>query len=237
MSANAPRPVINQIKAIFFDGDDTLWDFRSAMWSALEVTLAELRRMVGNEAAEALSVQRMAEIRDAVADEMGEGTTSVETIRREALARTLAEVSHPSEEGAGRLFEIYNEARFDAIRPYPGIPDVLNNLKSRYQLGLVSNGNTYPERVGLGGIFNFVILAQECGFAKPDRRIFDVALAECDCGPEQVVHVGDSLQSDVLGANGRGIRSVWLNPCGATNDTGIAPDYEISDLGELLEIL
>ncbi len=228
---------MNQIKAIFFDGDDTLWDFRSAMWTALEMTLAELRRMVANEAAAALSVQRMVDIREVVADELGEGQTPVETIRREALARTLAEVGHRSEDGAQRLFQVYNEARFDCTRPYEGVPDVLRSLKSGYLLGLVSNGNTQPERVGLGGIFSFVLLAQECGFAKPDRRIFDLALAECDCGPEQVVHVGDSLQSDVLGANGMGIRSVWLNPCGATNDTGIAPDHEISDLGELLEIL
>ena len=228
---------MDHIKAIFFDGDDTLWDFRSAMRSALEVTLAELRRMVANEAAEALTVQRMVEIRDAVADELGEGTTSVETIRRAALARTLAEVGHPSEDGAQRLFHVYNEARFDCTRPYEGVPDVLRNLKSRYLLGLVSNGNTQPERVGLGGFFSFVLLAQECGFAKPGRRIFDLALAECGCGPEQVVHVGDSLPSDILGAIGMGIRSVWLNRDGATNDTGITPDHEISDLRELLEIL
>ena len=91
--------------------------------------------------------------------------------------------------------------------------------------------------MGLGGFFDFVLLAQECGFVKPGRRIFDLALAECGCGPEQVVHVGDSLPSDILGANGMGIRSMWLNRDGATNDTGITPHHEISDLRELLEIL
>ena len=225
------------IKAIFFDGDDTLWDFRSAMRSALVLTLAELRAMVSNQAAETLTVQRMVQIRDAVADELGEGITSVETIRREALARTLAQVAHRTEDGARRLFEVYNEARFAATLPYPGVPDVLSDLKSRYQLGLVSNGNTYPDRVGLGDIFSFVILAQECGFAKPDPRIFDLALARSGCNAGQVVHVGDSLQSDILGANRYGIRSVWLNPGGAPNDTGVTPDHEISNLRELLEIL
>lgn len=237
MLSNEPRLGMNHIKAIFFDGDDTLWDFRSAMRAALEVTLAELRRMVANEAAEALTVQRMVDIREVVADELGEGTTPVETIRREALARTLAEVGHRSEDGAQRLFQVYNEARFDCTRPYEGVPDVLMALKARYLLGLVSNGNTQPARVGLGGIFRFVLLAQECGFAKPGRRIFELALAECGCGPEQVIHVGDSLPSDILGANGMGIRSVWVNRDGATNDTGITPDHEISDLRELLDIL
>lgn len=227
----------NHIKAIFFDGDDTLWDFRSAMLQALEVTLAELRRMVGNPAADALTVGRMAEIREAVADELGEGTTSVEVIRHEALARTLAEVGHPSNEGAQRLYEVYTEARFAATRPFPGVADLLNDLKGRYLLGLVSNGNTYPERVGFGGIFSFVLLAVECGIAKPDRRIFELALDKCGCDASQVVHVGDSLPSDIRGANGIGIRSVWLNRDSANNDTGIKPDHEISDLRELLDIL
>ena len=179
----------------------------------------------------------MTEIREAVADELGEGTTSVEVIRREALARTLAEVGRPSDDCARRLYEIYTEARFDATRPFPGVVDVLHDLKGRYRLGLVSNGNTYPERVGLGDIFSFVILAVDCGIAKPDRRIFELALDQCGCDASQVVHVGDSLQSDIAGANGCGIRSVWLNREGAPNGTGIAPDHRISDLRELLDIL
>ena len=228
---------MNHIRAIFFDGDDTLWDFRSAMRAALGETLVVLRRIVGNEAAENLTVPRMEEIREAVAAEMSERTTLVETIRRESLARTLAEVGHPSENDAQQLFEVYNAARFAATRPFTGVPDLLNHLKDRYRLALVSNGNTYPERVDLGGIFNFAILAQDCGIAKPDPRIFQLALDKCDCGPEHVIHVGDSLQSDVQGANKCGIRSVWLNTDGAANDTGIAPDHEISDLRELLDIL
>ena len=113
---------MNQIKAIFFDGDDTLWDFRAAMLQALEVTLVELRRMVGNAAAEALTVGRMAEIREAVADDLGEGTSSVEVIRHEALARTLAQVGSPQRgwRPAG-YYEVYTEARFAATQPFPGV--------------------------------------------------------------------------------------------------------------------
>ena len=63
---------MNHIRAIFFDGDDTLWDFRDAMRAALGETLLVLRRIVDNEAADALTVERMMEIREAVAAEMSE---------------------------------------------------------------------------------------------------------------------------------------------------------------------
>ena len=228
---------MNHIKAIFFDGDDTLWDFRDAMRAALGETLLVLRRIVDNEAADALTVERMMDIREVVAAEMSETTTPVETIRLVSLSRTLAEVGHPSEDDAQRLFEVYNAARFAATRPFTGVRDLLIDLRGRYQLGVVSNGNTNPDRVGLGGIFSFAVLAQDCGLTKPDPRIFDLALSKCGRGPEHVIHVGDSLQSDVQGANGCGIRSVWLNMDGVTNDTGIVPDHEIGDLRELLDIL
>ena len=237
MTHNVLKTRMDTITTITFDGDDTLWDFRSAMWNALEITLRELRLMVANHAADALTVQRMAAIREAVADELDEGVTTVEAIRYAALGRTLAQVGDRSEAGTQRLFEVYNEARFAGTRPYPGVADVLTDLKNRYQIGLVSNGNTYPERIGLTDIFSFVLLAQECGFAKPDRRIFEIALSKCGGEAEQAIHIGDSLQHDILGANRCGIRSVWLNQHGALNETGVAPDYEISDLRELLEFL
>ena len=228
---------MNHIRAIFFDGDDTLWNFRDAMRAALGETLLVLRRIVDNAAADALTVERMVEIREAVAAGMSQRTTLVETIRLVSLARTLAEVGYPSEDDAQRLFEVYNAARFAATRPFAGVRELLVDLRGRYQLGVVSNGNTYPGRVGLGGIFSFVVLAQDCGLAKPDPRIFDLALNKCGRSAAQVIHVGDSLESDVQGANGCGIRSVWLNMNGGTNDSGIAPDHEIGDLRELLDIL
>ena len=52
-----------------------------------------------------------------------------------------------------------------------------------------------------------------------------------------VVRVGDSLENDVAGATGAGIRSVWLNRHGVANDTGIKPDHEIASLSELAGML
>jgi len=59
-----------QIKAISFDGDMTLWDFQKVMRHSLAITLAELRRRVPRQAASDLTIDKMIEIRNAVAAEL-----------------------------------------------------------------------------------------------------------------------------------------------------------------------
>lgn len=221
------------IKAISFDGDGTLWDFQSAMKSALESTLQQLRLIVANDATRHLTVQKMMEIKNSVAKELGGEVVGHEVIRYSAFLRTLECVGAPSQAAAEQLYRHYMEARFSGTKPYPDVAVGLSDLRSRYQIGLISNGNSYPEQIGLPNTFDFVVFAHECGFRKPDRRIFDLALSRSGCQPEEVLHVGDSLENDVVGAKNSGLRSVWINREHAANGTGISPDLEVLDLCEL----
>jgi len=114
---------------------------------------------------------------------------------------------------------------------------VLDSVADEYALGLVSNGNSYPERCGLQGRFAFVILAQNVGAEKPDPAIFQQACREAGCSPEQLMHIGDSLATDVEAARRAGAVAVWLNRDRKPNHTGIRPDFEIHSLDELGKLL
>ena len=228
---------LDKIKAISFDGDGTLWDFQSAMESALALTLQHLQAIVANDAALKLTVEKMIETRDVVAKQLGEQAVGLEVIRHTSFVKTLQDIGAPSQELADELYQLYMEARFAGTKPYAEIPAVLSCLKTRYQVGIISNGNSYPERIGFPDVFDFVIFADKCGFAKPDRGIFEFALSRSGHKPEEVLHVGDSLENDVLGANNSGLRSVWLNRERANNQTGITPDLEVIDLQELVGVL
>ena len=225
------------IFTITFDMDDTLWDFQSAMENALTVTLERLRDMAPGDAARQLTVQRMMAIRDEVASELGEGATTQEEIRYTAMVRTLERVGFRARGAAEELYRLYWEARVAGARPYDYVAGVLAELKGRFRLGIISNGNNTPQMVGLDDVFDFTVFAHECGFPKPDPRIFEFALAKFGDKPESVAHVGDSLPSDVLGANNYGALSVWLNRDGIVNETGIVPHREIRDLTELPTLL
>ena len=104
-------------------------------------------------------------------------------------------------------------------------------------MGILSNGNTYPERCGLGGYFQFVVFAQDHGIQKPDPRLFEIVIGHAECTKSQLLHVGDSFQNDVIGAKRAGVRSVWLNREGGNNKTGKQPYFEISSLTELTDVL
>ena len=227
---------ITGIKAVSFDADGTLWDFNKVMRLSLQRSLQELGE-INPSAATMLNVDKMIEIRERVAEEMAGGMPKHEQIRLEAFRRTLREIGRPDDALAGHLTEVYLRHRFGDIEPYEDALPALRALGKRYKLGILSNGNSYPERCGLGVVFQFAVFSQDHGVEKPDLRIFRIALEKAGCSKDELLHVGDSLESDVKGTFEAGVRNVWLNRFGLENDTEIKADYELSSLLELLEIL
>jgi 2-haloalkanoic acid dehalogenase type II len=224
------------IKAISFDADGTLWDFQQVMRHSLGKVMEELEHL-DPQAAAALDIDRMIAIRNRVADELKGKTTNLEDIRFQAFRRTLEEINRPNEELARHLNEVYFRHRFEDTEPYDDVLPALQTLRERYRLGLLSNGNSYPERCGFEGIFDSVVFSQERRIEKPDPTIFRITLRELGCSEAELLHVGDSLENDVEGAHGAGIMCAWLNRDQVENDTNIIPDYEIHTLTELLDIL
>ena len=226
-----------QISVVSFDGDMTLWNFLKVMRHSLEHTLAVLQKQVATLQALALTVDEMIAIRNRLAEAVKGEIWSLEEIRLRAFERTLEHVGHPDKDLAAHLNEIYRKNRFEGITLYADVLPTFHVLAPHFKLGLLSNGNTYPERCGLQGRFAFVIFAQDVQVEKPDRRIFEITAEQAGCELTQLLHVGDSLENDVAGARDAGAYSVWLNREGEANNTTIRPDYEVASLTEIPAIL
>ena len=101
---------------------------------------------------------------------------------------------------------------------------VLARLAGRYRLGVVSNFYGNVERIladaGFAPLLAVVADSNRVGAMKPDRRIFDHALAALGTPPAATLHVGDSHERDVRAARALGLRSAWLVPA----DRGIVSD-------------
>jgi len=227
---------ITGIKAISFDADGTLWDFEKVMRHSLRHVLKELKKIDRN-AAEMLDIEKMIKIRNRVADELKGRVTNLEEIRLAAFRQTLEDIGRPNDALASHLNQIYLEHRFEDIELFNDVLPALEALRVKYTLGILSNGNSYPERCGLEGMFQFVVFSQDYGVEKPNPKLFEIAVEKAGCSKQQLLHVGDSLQNDVMGAINAGIKYIWVNRNRMENNLGIKVDYEFSSLLELLEIL
>lgn len=94
--------------------------------------------------------------------------------------------------------------------------------------------------LGLAGYFDCVLIAGEIGAVKPDPVMFHTACVRLGLPPCEVVHVGDRLDIDALGARNAGLHGVWLNRDGAGDEATGEDDAavpRINTLGELPELL
>ena len=83
-----------------------------------------------------------------------------------------------------------------------------------------------------------LITSEQARVYKPVPKIFDVALQRTGWRRDRVIHVGDSLHSDIGGARAAGIRSGWVNRTHRIHDIGTdEPDYEFADLNDLAALV
>ncbi|HTA25368.1 MAG TPA: HAD-IA family hydrolase [Terriglobales bacterium] len=133
-----------------------------------------------------------------------------------------------------------------AWQPFPDTVAALRELKTRYQLAVISNidddlfADTAPK---LGVKFNQVITAQQALCYKPCKRIFQIAQDKLGVAPGKWLHVGQSIYHDVIPAQAMGIAAVWVNRpspregAGATKAAAGKPDLEVASLKELVELV
>lgn len=213
-------------QAILFDLDDTLYDFRSFWTGRLERGLAAVL-------AARPDLERAALFRAAIDEwifikQMGDFLRR-QGLRDEALiARACAD---------------YAEGWFDDLLLPEETARILQALRGSYRLGLITNGPTLIqqakiERLGLVDLLDVLLISEEVGVAKPDPRIFALALERLRVAPSQALFVGDSPEHDLRGAAAAGVDVVWLNRHGGELPAGLpAPLATIARLDELLPLL
>ncbi|MEA5571690.1 HAD family hydrolase [Calothrix sp. UHCC 0171] len=95
------------------------------------------------------------------------------------------------------------------------IPALTNWRKKGIQLGIVSNFDSrlfsVLQALELRDYFDSITISTQVGAAKPDPKIFGIALAKHNCPAESAWHVGDSKNEDYHGAKAVGMRGVWLH--------------------------
>jgi len=118
------------------------------------------------------------------------------------------------------------------LRVAEGIADLLAYLKPRFRMGIVSNTTVSREMdlirgltmVGLAGYFDAVVTSVDVGVEKPHPRIFLEATRRLNVKPEECIMVGNRLDSDILGANRLGMKTILFQWAGDDRSFPVVPD-------------
>ena len=202
---------LSGITTIPFDVDGTLQDFDGLMRRALRDVLRELAQ-IDPEMARKLDIERMVALRNQVHDRLLGRVTDLDAVREESMREALREAGRPDDALGSYLAQLYFRRRDKLRTLFPDVRPALESLAPDYRLGLLSNGNSRAAALGIADLMSFEVFAQDHGgIEKPDPRIFEIALREAGCEPHELLHVGDSQESDVAGALNAGATPVLLD--------------------------
>ena len=164
------------------------------------------------------------------------------TYRYESWRTSLSRHGIDDPDLAAKLAETFPRLRRRKHTVYPDTMGALKRFSQSYTLGLLTNGTPDLQRrkmegAGIAEYFDQILISGDVGFGKPDKRIFEMILTRLKASPKTSLMVGNSLTSDVQGAQNTGMRTVWINRSGKSRDDRVVPDWEISSLDELDAIL
>lgn len=241
-----------RIEAIVFDMDDTLIDWSEPAMDWVTFTrkkLANIHRYLTDAGHDPPPLELIhkavtAELRTrwAEARENWSGVSFVEVLQASfaALGFDLAGID------AEELLRAYNWAPMPGVAPYEDAIPALKALRRRgYKIGLITNSSLpmWMRDVELAhyNLLDYIhvrLTSGDVGYIKPHPAIYQKMLQLLDASPERSLFVGDWPEHDIAGANNAGMISVLLDPPHLTRPlNGVAPDYTITSLAELLPLL
>ncbi|MDE2727282.1 MAG: HAD family hydrolase [Gemmatimonadota bacterium] len=198
------------IDAVLFDLDDTLVDLQYARRQGLRA-VQEILPALKPVPLEELELVHDEKLR-ANYWQMMEGSLSDEEAGREhmrGICRHYGLETDAAVDAAAR----YHRALQENSRLVPGVEALLDSLRGRMKIGVVTNGQSRHQRDKLEFFdllpLDALAISDEVGAAKPDPQIFQSALVQL--GVRTVTMIGDSWENDILGATTSGMAAVWLN--------------------------
>lgn len=189
------------IELLCFDLDDTLLDTEAGAPARFEAAVRTLRSMRPD--LDGATIARAVE----------RGLRTHPTEGRVANFITDVGVTDPAD--VAQLRTAYLAAMADVTDAVSGAQDALTALAAHFRLAIVTNGPSEQQRrkldrSGLGARVDWIVISGEIGIEKPHRAIFEHVSAITGIGPGGIAHVGDSLLTDVVGANAAGLMSIWV---------------------------
>ncbi len=227
--------MLQNVRAVAFDLDNTLWDVEPVIARAERLLLQWLREHCPR-IPERISAEEMRAARERLAREEPQRAHDLTYVRTEALARHARECGYGAEV-AEQAFQVFFAAR-NELEPFRDVRPALERLQGRYLLATLSNGNADLARIGLTDLFTLSLNARQIGFAKPHPVCFQRLAQGLRLDPRNILYAGDDPVIDVEAARAAGLRTAWVNRRRERWPDGlIAPDLVVTSCVSLADAL
>jgi YjjG family noncanonical pyrimidine nucleotidase len=233
-------PDLKKYKHIFFDLDDTVWDYRSNASETVRELYGRHEMAAYNTFSEDDFCETFLIVNKELWDEFDRGRVNKSIIREKRFQLVMERLGQPDPALGIRLSE-----EFISICPTKGnLPprafEVLDYLSDTYVMHIITNGFEEVQHIklrsgGLTGYFDQVIISDTIGKRKPDPGIFDHALQAAGAKRHESIMIGDNLNTDIKGARDSSIDQVFYNPLRLEHDRDVT--YEVYEFSQLQDIL
>lgn len=234
------RPTQKIYKHLFFDLDRTLWDFDAAA----EVAFERIYEKYDLKSLGIPSAHEFHEVYHPLNERLWE-LYRAEKITKDDLSRTrfvlpLEHYGIRDTALADHLSEDYVYWSPRIVRLVPGTMELLDYLKPKYHLHLITNGfqEVQDTKLNLSGMkpyFETLTVSEEVGVKKPNPEIFRYALRKANATAEESLVIGDEMAVDIDGARAAGIDQIFYHP--KEEKVEGARTFEVKDLKEIMSLL
>lgn len=225
---------------IFFDLDRTLWDFDAAA----EVAFERIYEKYHLDQLGIPSAHEFHEVYHPLNEQLWV-LYRANAITKEDLNRTrfMAPLSHYGIENvelADNLSKDYVYYSPRIVRLVPGTMELLQYLKSKYHLHIITNGFQEIQDVkmqgsGMAPYFESITVSEEIGIKKPNPELFLYALKKAQAQATDSLMIGDEMDVDIIGAKNAGMDQLFFNRKNEPHEEEVT--YEVRHLSEIMEIL
>lgn len=231
---------LKKYKHIFFDLDRTLWDFDAAA----EVAFERIYEQYNLNSLGIPSAHEFHEVYHPLNERLWElyreDKITKADLNRTRFLKPLEHYGIHDVELADHLSEDYVYWSPRIVRLVPGTMELLEYLKPKYHLHLITNGfeevqDTKLTLSGMKPYFETLTVSEEVGVKKPNPEIFQYALNKAHATAEESLMIGDEMAVDIDGARAAGIDTVLFNPKGEKIEG--ERTFEVKDLREIKQIL
>ena len=229
----------SNIKYLFFDWDNTVWDF-SANSKLAMIECYEKFHLEKHFGPIENFLPEYYVVNDGLWSDYRKLKITKEELIRTRFNQTFKNLGLDDFELSMKVNEAYLDATTYKKELVPGAEEMLKTLKSRgYKLYVITNGFLEVQKrkmrnSGIEQLFDMSIISDEAGALKPSRKFFDYAFEKTGAVPSENLVIGDDPEADIAGAVEYGLKCIYFNrkhkPCEYKVDAEVADLKDIADL-------